>query len=298
MTFTTSRWGPSQTSPIIRRLIFATCFVALLSALTHNLFSHFLAIPSPQELLSLSWYGISHYFLWQPFTYLFVQTNYPDGITLFFLLALFFNMYILWILGSTLQEDIGTKNFLWLYFGAGITSGVIAAFAMPLFGQYSVLAGPSAALLGLFVVWTMFYAESILTLFFLIPVRTKWLLAGILGAIALIAISQVDLVSLTFYFTASLYCYLYGVLVLRLRSPYAFIRPLDQVLENLASHLRPSEPKTAGESKIVDLKGKPVLDDEAFIDAMLTKISKYGEKSLTTHERLRMQQISEKRQRR
>ena len=53
------------------------------------------------------------------------------------------------------------------------------------------------------------------------------------------------------------------------------------------------------ESKIVDIKtGKTVLDDEAFIDEMLAKISRYGEKSLSWQERDRMRQISEKKMKR
>lgn len=258
----------------------------------------------PEELLSLSWGGLKQYFLWQPLTYLFIQDGSGQGITITFLVMLFLSMYILWIFGSTLQERLGTARFLGLYLVSGILSGLAAIFVMPLVGHYTVLAGPSSALLAIFMMWTMCNPESELLFFFLLPVKTRWLLAILLGAILLGSLSSGDIVSMTYYLTGPFFGYLYGLLGFGLQSPYAFTHKFDQAVLDIRSRFlekltreKPAivEPKT----KIYDFKsGEPVLDDDAFVDAMLTKISQYGEKSLTSAERKRMDQISARKSKR
>lgn len=305
---TYSQWGPGETSVAIRRLIMITCGISIFSAFANSLFVQVLGLKGPQELLSLSWHGLQNYFLWQPITYLFIQNSSSQGINLSFLLSLAVNMYVLWVLGSTLLERIGTKHFLGLYFIGGILAGLLTVFTMPLTGHYMPLAGPTASLLAVFVVWTMSNPQSELMLFFLIPIKTKWLLAGILGAICLISLSQLDFISLTFYLSATLIGYLYGLLVFNMQSPFkithGFDRAVSDVRDDLLKKIRTKKKadrgvdlgaETAGkpQSKVYDFKsGEAILDDDAFVDLMLTKISKNGEKSLSVEERRRMQQIS------
>jgi len=51
------------------------------------------------------------------------------------------------------------------------------------------------------------------------------------------------------------------------------------------------------QSKIVDFKtGKPVETDETFMDAMLEKIAREGEQSLSRKERKQMDRIAKKKQ--
>lgn len=274
-------WGPSHTPPVIRRLILFTICIALFSALTEGLFTQLLGLPGPQELLSLSLRGVKNYFLWQPLSYLFVQDGGIFGINLFFLLTLAINTYFIWILGSSVHERMGSKHFLGLYFSAGIAAGLVAVCTMALLGHNQFIAGPTAALMGLFVIWTMLFPESELILFFILPMKTRWILGGILGAALLISLSQLDIVSFMYYLTGAIVGYLYGVLAFGLRGPFAFTRPLDRLLK-----------KKGPPTKIVDMTGDPVLDDDAFVDEMLTKISKHGETSLSNTERRRLDRIS------
>src|SRR5262245_14401940 len=122
-------WGPDITPKAILNLILVTSIVAILVALTDPLFTQIFGI-SLQTWLSLSWQGLQRYFIWQPMTYLFLQPLAPSGITLFFLIGLAFNMYILWVMGSAILEAVGTKPFLRLYFFSGIGAGLLALFAM------------------------------------------------------------------------------------------------------------------------------------------------------------------------
>lgn len=295
MITSTHHWRPEETPRTISWLITITCLVTLLSALLTPLF-HLAQLLAPQEILSLSRFGMNSYFFWQPITYLFTQEMSVDGIDLFFLLALAFNMYILWMLGSILHTDIGTRHFLIIYLLTGALAGISAIFMQNFTGQYTFLYGPTAALLALFTIWVMHYGDSILSLFFLIPLKTKWILASILGAIILISLTKLDFVTITFYLSATFFAYLYGTIVLGLKSPYAFLGKIDEQLNRL--HLWISGTKSrSSTNKIVNLKGEPILSDEEFIDAMLTKISRFGEKSLTVGERQRMEQISKRKRR-
>lgn len=286
------RWGPGETPVPVRWLIILTCTLSLFSALTNNLFEQIIGIAGPQQFLGLSWQGLAHYFLWQPITYLFIQES-GLGVHIFFLIGLFFNMYILWILGSTLYERIGS-HVIGLYLISGALAGLCAILLMPLVGHYAILTGPSAALLGLFMVWTMCNPDSELMLFFILPIQTKWLLTSLVGAVCLISLSQADLISFAFYITGVIVGYLYGLLVLGIRGPFTHTHSFDDAVIHIGERLRRIFNKSSqGSSKVVDIRHvETLLDDDAFIDEMLAKISKYGEGSLTRKERRRMDEIS------
>lgn len=289
MTYTSSAFlGPEETPSAIKQMILATVSIAILAALTEPLFTQIFGIPGLQTLLSLSWFGIRHYFLWQPLSYLFVQANGSSGITFPFLIGLAFNMYILWIMGTAVLGVVGTKPFLRLYFFSGIGAGLLALFVMYLTGRYGILAGPLPSILAIMTVWTMLNAEASLLLYFLFPIKAKWLLAGVLGGILLVNISQGDWISLVLYFSGALLGYLYGVVAWGLTSPFAWTHGFDRLLGSWKSK----------KTKIIDIRTvMPIEDDERFVDAMLTKIAKKGEKSLTWRERRRLNSISQRKNR-
>lgn len=293
--FTPYLWGTSKTPLVISTLILVTCLVSIFVTLANPLFIY-LGVSGPYQLLTLSAYGMQHYYLWQPFSYLFTQTSL-NGIDLFYLISLAFNMYVLWAFGSPVHERMGTKHFLGLYLGSGAFAGIIACLAMPLIGQYAVFSGPSAALLATFIVWAMFFPESQLTFFPYFPVKAKWLTAGVLGIITLTCLSQLDLIHFIIYIVATLCAYLYSVIVFNLCTPFTATHRVDSriALFFRRFHKKETKKNEAPASKIYDIKsGDPILTDDAFVDQMLSKISKEGEKSLSMSERRRMKQISER----
>lgn len=296
MSIFASYWGTSKTPSVIRNLILITCVTSIFVTLTDHLFVY-LGVSGPQQLLVLSSYGMQHYYLWQPITYLFTQTS-MDGINLFYLIALAFNMYVLWAFGSAVQERMGNKHFLALYLGGGALAGIIACLLMPLIGQYAVFSGPASSLLTIFIVWSMLFPDSELIFFPIIPIKAKWLTAGVLGILFLSTISQLDFITFIFYFVAVLCGYLYSVIAFNLRTPFLFTHQMDARIAKLFSRLHVGALKkndAKANTKIYDIKsGDPILSDDAFVDEMLSKISKGGEKALTMSERRRMKQISER----
>lgn len=299
-----AQFGPEKTAPVIKYLLICTGAVSLICALLHPLFNQFFGMSSPLQWLSLSWNGLTQFFLWQPFTYVFIQDGAAYGISLSFLIALTFNLYLLWILGSTILEKIGNRAFLTFYFSTAVICGLITLVAMRTFGVYGYLSGPVPILLALFMIWACLYADSEILLFFVFPVKTKWILTGIILALFLVCLSHLDIVSFLFYGTGIFLGYLYSVTVLGLRSPFEWTHYVDDRLtiwyDKIAGSIRKwrNKPQEKEKSKIFDIKtGNPVMNDDQFIDAMLSKISRSGEKSLTAGERRRMREISENKNR-
>jgi membrane associated rhomboid family serine protease len=305
MSYTTYfQWGPGVTPKAIFHLILWTSVVTLCSAPLQVLFNQFGLGNGPLDYLGLSRWGIRNWYIWQPITYLFVQMIPPGGMTFFYLIALFFNMYILWVMGSALIELVGTKSFLHFYFFTGIAAGLLALGLMHLLGHDRLLAGPAAAILALVTAWTMIYPEVEMLLFFLIPIKAKWVMAGIVGAILFLALTQGEIAYLALYMAGVVLGYLYAVCAWKLQGPFPWLHPFDRRVAAISSWVSQKLPRwtrqaSTKESKIIDFKtGQSVTNDDEFVDAMLTKISLHGEKSLTRSERHRLHQISQNKSKR
>lgn len=302
MTYTSSSLGPEYTPKPILQLLGIIAFVSIFSALTAPLFHHIFGWSLP-EVFGLSWPGLKQWYIWQPLSFIFIQDGGNAGIHFFYLLGLAFNLYLIWVLGSYLWERLGHETFLKLFFGAGIGAGLIAVLWAYLTGNRELLSGPGPAILGLITVWTMLNPESIVSLFGAFQLKAKWLLAGILGAILLMGISQLDFSGLIFSLSGAMIGYGYGVASLGLKSPYNKAQVFDEIVTSVAGVFRKIKnwfsrktKKRTGTDKIVDiLDGKKPKSDEEFIDEMLSKISRQGEHSLTWSEKERMRRISEKR---
>lgn len=289
------RWGPSNTPTVIRWIILISTILSLTSALTHNLFIEIFGWKSLQEIFSLSWKGLRNYYLWQPFTYPFIQESGYSGIGIYYLITLAFNMYVLWVVGTMLHERTGTKKLLGLFFTAAVLTGLTTILMMPVIGQYQFLFGPAGILLSFLTVWAMYYPENELFFLFLFPLRPKGLLLTILGIVCFLSLANLDIISIVFYLSAVFIGYLYGLLFLDLPSPYSFTQSFDRFVLKWKNKILKRQERDQG-PKIVDISSGTSSDD-AFVDAMLTKISKYGESSLTPRERQRLQQISERKMR-
>lgn len=298
-----SQWSPRSTPSTIKQLIIWTVAISLLSAIIQSILDQFNITPGPQDLLSLSWFGLDNGYLWQPITFLFVQALTVKGINFYFLFTLLFNMYLLWILGTSLIELVGKGAFLCFYFFCGIAAGLLTIAMMPILGQYAVLAGTAPVILALLTAWSMAFPENEILLFFLIPLKSKWVIMWLIGAILLVTLAQWDLIDLFLYFFAVFLGYAYATMAWGWQSPFTFTRSLDRAFAVLGLRLRRWLPawgsskhqENATQTKVVDITtGKALSEDDAFIDAMLAKISKYGEGALTWSEKRRMQQISER----
>lgn len=291
------RIGPEFTPAAVKKLLIITLCLSLGSAFLNPFFSELMYIPGPQEWFSLSWWGIDRYLLWQPISYLFVHPIGRGGIGFSYLVNLIFHLYILWVMGSDICQKVSEKAFTRLYLTAGVVSGLITLCLMPVIGQYAVLAGPTASIIGLLICWALLHPEQELLLFFLFPVKAKWLALGITGIAMLISVSSLQFINFFLYLCGALIGYAYALIGWGVHSPFTALYKPEWALIRFSQKVKsflPLRKSSSKKSKIVNIQTGEPDDDEAFIDAMLEKISRYGEGSLTFSERKRMKSISER----
>jgi len=133
------------------------------------------------------WFGLqpvtvySKFWLWQFVTYMFFHAN-----SIFHVL---FNMFMLWWLGSELEQRWGSRFFLLYYMVCGVGAGLLYTLVMggyylitkdstPLF---SPVVGASGAIFGLLLAYGMVFGERILYFFMVIPMKAKYFVM-VLGA--------------------------------------------------------------------------------------------------------------------
>ena len=182
---------PAVSIKPIKILIIVTAIISILSALIDNPIRHYLDSIGPQVLFSISWLGVARNYLWQPVTYMFVHPT-MHGISFTFVINLLFNMVLLWFVGSRLLKQFGTKPFLRLYFVSGILTGIIAYTIIAITGDGAIIAGCSPSVYAMLVVWSMVFPELEILLFMTFPVKSKWLVTGLLGINILIDLSQLN----------------------------------------------------------------------------------------------------------
>jgi len=280
--------GPAHTPPIIKVLLFLTALTSILCAIQ---LSYFPGFPLYQWI-ALSLHYLKQGFFWQFLTYIFLVPSF--GLTGGFILHLLFNLYLLWLFGEALVTRTSQAKFLVLYLLCGIISGVIATIVMAIGYPDYIMAGSTLVIYGYLVAWVIANPHAELRLFFTIPFKAKWLILGLLGINLLFSLTKFDLVGFFTFLTSSLIGYIFGLLVFNHHGPFAFLIRWEKKLFHFIKK-RKEKKSSYHSSKIYDIKTKEQkINDDEFMDAMLAKVSKEGEKSLSRKERKRMRSISKK----
>ena len=103
---------------------------------------------------------IRHYWLWQPFTYLFLHGG---------LFHWLFNMLILWMFGAELERRWGTVEFLKYFFITGLGAAACVLALAPHSNAPTI--GASGSVFGLIVAFAILFPDSVMYLYFLIPLK-------------------------------------------------------------------------------------------------------------------------------
>lgn len=144
------------------------------------------------DTLGLHFFMASGFRPWQLLTYMFMHGNFSH---------LFFNMFALWMFGNTLENIWGTKRFLIYYLLCGIGAGLMQEgvqyieYATTL-SQYQTVnlngtivpmadylnmmttVGASGAIYGLLLAFGMMFPDSLIYLYFFVPIKAKWFVIG------------------------------------------------------------------------------------------------------------------------
>lgn len=142
-------------TPWVKRLLVANVVMFLLTASAPVLYSLLALVP--MAVVSRPW---------TPVTYMFLHAGLGH---------LFFNMIGLFFFGPRLEERLGSRDFLWLYFLGGIGGAAFSFFFAP---QYPVV-GASAAVYAVLLAFAMFWPRERIYIWGVLPVEA-WLLAALL----------------------------------------------------------------------------------------------------------------------
>jgi membrane associated rhomboid family serine protease len=151
--------GPmGRIPPAIKNIIFINAVIFLMQVLNQSLeqviFRNFALIPPDI---------IYRFKIWQLVSYMFLHADFWH---------IFFNMFILWMFGSELEREWGTKEFIKYYFITGIGAGV---FNLLLSSAATI--GASGAVYGIMLAYALRYPDRMVYIYFLFPVKVKYMMA-------------------------------------------------------------------------------------------------------------------------
>lgn len=270
-----------------RRSLTVTLIIILLSLFVVQACLTYYAELPLNDWFALSLDGFKHGKVWQLLTFQFMHSLPWPWHVLFNCLALYF-------LGRSVEETLGRKKFLRLYFASGFTGAAIqllATWILPRHFDIPVV-GASAGIMGLLAAYATLFPMRELTFFvFLFPITLRasylfWLALGLSLYGTLVPYDNQA-------FAAHLGGLLMGVAFIRWgdtiprpRSPWRPFQSRQRKLELVkAASVKPGKFRRwrPSQEEPADLPPAEFITKE--VDPILDKISAHGIQSLTARER-------------
>ncbi len=209
---------------------------------------------------------IEKFYIWQLFTYMFLHGGF---------LHIFLNMYALLIFGIPVEQAWGSRRFLFYYFFTGIGAGIIILIINTALGGVNYITptiGASGAVFGLLLAFGLLFPDAEILLFFIIPMRAKFLvmLYGGIEIYSLISSSGQSPISHAGHLGGIVFGLIF-FLILRKRG-FSFKSKILQARFN-REHIR-KENKTENDAKQHDL----------ILEAILRNLKAEGPGSITDDE--------------
>ncbi len=140
-------------TPWVQRLLVANVVMYLVVQLQPSLNWHFAFLPM-----------LVAFRPWTLITYMFLHAD---------LMHLGFNMFGLFFFGRRLEDRLGGRNFLWLYFLSGITGALLYS---P-FNPWMPMVGASGAVYGVLMGCAMYWPRQVIHLFGVVPAEMRVIVA-------------------------------------------------------------------------------------------------------------------------
>lgn len=209
-----------------------------------------------------------------------------------------FNMLWLWWMGRPVEDTLGTRNFLVLFFGSGIGGGLLHIVLAGFFGAAPTI-GASGAVFGMMVVFAMLFPYQQIMLLFLPPIQARYLVAGLIF-LDVLFLNSGDNIARVVHLGGALWGYLlmkgynqgynYDRWVGAISSRYSgiFSSGSDSGIKS-----RPKNPKMRAVSD-ADILEETEVENQSQMDKILDKISKDGYASLSVEEKRILFELSKK----
>jgi len=229
---------------------------------------------------ALSVDGLRHGMIWQLISFQFMHAN---------LMHLLGNCFAIYMFGRAVEETLGQKSFLTLYFASGVIGGLCQSLLLMLMRDPVSVMGASAGAFGLTSAFAALFPESILLLFFILPMPAKYLLVLCAGlSVGGIVFPHAQFFGPNVAHAAHLGGMICGFVFVRYGNRWSFSWPQFGARRKSRPPLvRVHSEKTSNWNKVTTLKEEPASEDylSKEVDPILDKISAHGIQSLTDRER-------------
>lgn len=245
-------------TPWVLRLIIANIVVYLLQRLHQPMTNEFAFVP---YLILLK--------PWTLFTYMFLHGSFTH---------ILFNMIGLFFFGPRLELELGSRNFLWLYFLSGIAGALLS------FLEYtSGIIGASGAVYGVMFGFAYFWPKDVIHVWGILPVQAR---------VMVIALTALSLYG-GFGGGGGIahFAHLGGFL-----GGFLYLRWLQRNTRaaKYQSQFEPPAPRSADVEKWKKIQREQLHEvNRMELDRILDKINSSGIQSLTTQERSFLERFSE-----
>jgi membrane associated rhomboid family serine protease len=165
--------GVPYLTPMVKRLITVNVLVWFLGVIVLQKF--ILGAPLLFQYLGLTPLAvIQDFFVWQPFTYMFLHTSGAFHIL--------FNMLLLWFMGGELESLWGRRFFLFFYMACGVGAAVLYTIAILIYYFFSSNYGPltysvvgaSGAIYGLLFAYGVLFGSRTVYFFGVFPIQARY----------------------------------------------------------------------------------------------------------------------------
>ena len=234
--------------------------------------------------------------IWQLITYQFMHGGFSH---------ILFNMFALWMFGMEIENMWGSKKFLYYYLLCGAAAGLFQLFIPPLLGTTpAVTIGASGAIYGVLIAFGMLFPNRHIYLYFLVPVRAKYLIGFLIILEFLLIDSAGSNVAHLAHLGGALFGFLYIMFDKSIDAPFkrtlmgykgyspgeSFKKPFDNISEKFRKRYTSTE--DAKFYEINDKEESEISQEE--IDRILDKISQSGYQNLSEKEKKILFEASKK----
>jgi membrane associated rhomboid family serine protease len=227
--------------------------------------------------------------IWRLLTYAFLHDPVTTGLPMHIL----FNMLFLWWFGSDIEDIYGPREFLAIYLLSAILGGVAFVLTANLPGGGNLALGASGAVTAVMVLCALHYPTRIILLFFILPVPI-WLFVvfqvaqDTLGFLS----GNPGRTAVTIHLAGALFAFVYYKRHWRIMSWWAQVRSFVQ--QRSRPRLRIYREESRRQVPVMTSPEKDADEQlEAKLDAVLEKVARFGQSSLTESEQQILLRASE-----
>lgn len=171
--------GPGM-SPMVKKILIANCAVFVLQVILFGTFGGYgIYEGTSGGDFRLVWFGeyiglvpalVQEGYLWQLISYMFVHGGFVH---------LFFNMFVLWMFGVSLERVWGGLGFLQFYLVCGLAAGL--GMVTFYWGSRTPVVGASGAIYGILGAYAINWPDRLVYIWGIIPMKIKYLVV-LIGA--------------------------------------------------------------------------------------------------------------------